>query len=466
MVATARIARIYVAGVLFAAAAAAQQGSSLILVLHHKLDQDDTTIVLGEIGISSVSASSLTVTAGQGVQWQSFVNTSIYVILEQSAPRACVPLGTASVTTGLGNRNSASLFFGAGTHYWYADLIASANGGWDLPPGQECKEGVLQGAVTVLPASTGTTQPSPSPAPSPTVSSSTATTTTTVPTAVPTTTHLSLPLSTTSTELGLPPLTTSTEPSSETAPSVFPTSTSSADSARPSSAPATGPIAGIVLAIVVVVVAVLAVVFVMRLRKRRRMMKPSKALECREEGMVVSLRYEPSADIKLSPPTREASMMITSPVHKWKEDVTVLVHDAKEDLAAMPVYSKEEDVAAAMPNAKADVTLPLDIANVEPVPPMRVGSVNAALHVARLQPAEDKRVSVLDPVVESSSDQAAPSGEAASPDVATWTTEDVARWLEDKLQLRPSVINAFRGTPQHRNVARKLQTDDSFSIRE
>ncbi|KAJ3195142.1 hypothetical protein HK101_000990 [Irineochytrium annulatum] len=53
--------------------------------------------------------------------------------------------------------------------------------------------------------------------------------------------------------------------------------------------------------------------------------------------------------------------------------------------------------------------------------------------------------------------------DAVMPDVATWSTLDVARWLEDKLQLRKAIVNAFIGSGV--DGARLVTlTDDDLSV--
>ncbi|KAJ3195145.1 hypothetical protein HK101_000993 [Irineochytrium annulatum] len=98
----------------------------------------------------------------------------------------------------------------------------------------------------------------------------------------------------------------------------------------------------------------------------------------------------------------------------------------------------------------------------EPVPPPSLDGLMPMSDGAGFSTMVDKGpISVVEPSRgERSSTYSITMDAVTSPDVETWSTLDVARWLEDKLQLRPAIVNAFKGSNVDGARLRTLTDED------
>ncbi|KAJ3195147.1 hypothetical protein HK101_000995 [Irineochytrium annulatum] len=189
------------------------------------------------------------------------------------------------------------------------------------------------------------------------------------------------------------------------------------------SQPASAAIAGAVVA-AVIAVGLLASGAMIWIRRRRRAVKARdlgkdvgpvdmiEPLAAEVMGLETSVPYEPSKPVKLLPPTRVASM-INSPVRL--SGVSFSLSAVEEDpMGHLSTLLEHIGPAGEIPSVEDKIRLGVDDAGGSPM-------VERPLPV-QASGGEDSTLGDL----------------AAPPDVATWSSEDVAHWLEDKLQLRPT----------------------------
>ncbi|KAJ3195144.1 hypothetical protein HK101_000992 [Irineochytrium annulatum] len=389
-----------------------------------------------------ISPTAITVPGdGSSVFWQTSTDFEYFVYMED-APGRCV----ASATLNEGNPASAggsvTKHVGRGTHwtagvyYWYADVSGMA-------PGQACKMG-NEGVITVLP----------------------------------------------------PGATVSRAPSSTPS---SPSSSSSSDQtqASASSTPSIGVIAGAGIGGLAVLGMMAAGISICMRRQRRRAEAKAAARAAAMDmanvhltpgpkngvtGLEVSIPYEPIppgtvAELKASipyeplPPGSVAELKASIPFDPAAADVKP---SPPRRAASLTVESTREVVAAAAAAAR--------LSKIEEESPQPTGGGRGA--DVRMRMSADPSTTILGKVLPPSVvggsgispslerrppptrsvGMASTSGDTVvMPEVARWSTADVARWLEDSLQLRPAVVNAFKGS----NVdgARLMTlTDEDLSI--
>ncbi|KAJ3195146.1 hypothetical protein HK101_000994 [Irineochytrium annulatum] len=140
-----------------------------------------------------------------------------------------------------------------------------------------------------------------------------------------------------------------------------------------------------------------------------------------------SLLYDRTADVKPSPPRRAASLIVEST--RELVAATARLSMIEESLSRPLDGGRGVDVCVTR-EADPSTTVLRTV-----VPPSIVGGPRISASLENSAPPS-----------RSGGMASTPDDAVATPEVRRWSTQEVARWLEDRLQLRPAIVNAFKGS--------------------